>query len=210
VLRRLIATAPGRRVPRSVDGPELAVRAVLGQQISTAAARTHAARLVTAHGDPISDPAGGLTHLFPTPQELLHARLAMPASRTRTIATLLSGLAGGGLRLDPDADLDQARSKLAELRGIGPWTTEIVAMRALGDGDAFPASDLGVRRGAQALGLPADPRPLTAHAEQWRPWRAYAVQYLWAATTHPINDWPPAQQAGRRGVQRGSAPSMFQ
>jgi AraC family transcriptional regulator of adaptative response / DNA-3-methyladenine glycosylase II len=187
----LIRAAPGRRVPRSVDGAEFGVRAVLGQQVSTAAARTHAARLVAEFGEPATDPRGGLTHLFPSPAALIEARPAMPASRRRTLHALLHALISGRLDLGPDADREQARAALRVLPGIGPWTTEVIAMRALGDPDAFPATDLGVRRGAAALGLPVAASALTARAGAWRPWRAYAVQYLWSALDHPINHWPP-------------------
>jgi AraC family transcriptional regulator of adaptative response / DNA-3-methyladenine glycosylase II len=190
-LRPLIRRAPGRRVPRSVDGAEFAVRAVLGQQVSTAAARTLAARLVTEFGEPVCDPRGGLTHLFPIPAGLIEAKPAMPASRRRTLHALLDSLVSGRLNLDPDADRRHARAVLEELSGIGPWTSEVIAMRALGDPDAFPATDLGVRRGAAALGLPVAASALTARAGAWRPWRAYAVQYLWSALDHPINHWPP-------------------
>lgn len=185
-----VAMAPGRRVPRCVDGPEMAVRAVLGQQVSTAAARTHAARIVAKCGEAVEDPRGGLTHLFPEPSTLGEVQLAMPASRTRTLHALVGALCEGRLSLDPGCDRDEALSIVSALPGFGPWTTQVIAMRALGDPDAFPAADLGVRRAAEALGLPAAPVALTAHAECWRPWRAYAVQYLWSVTPHPINRWP--------------------
>ncbi len=190
-LARLLAGGRGRRVPRCVDGPEMAVRAVLGQQVSTAAARTHAARIVARHGEAVSDTRGGLTHLFPAPEALAQVRLAMPATRTRTLAALVEALGSRRLSLDPGCDRAQALAALSALPGFGPWTIGVIAMRALGDPDAFPASDLGVRRGAEALGLPAAAVALTARAERWRPWRAYAVQYLWSATPHPINKWPP-------------------
>ncbi|HEY2631079.1 MAG TPA: AlkA N-terminal domain-containing protein [Solirubrobacteraceae bacterium] len=183
------ATA-GRRVPRCVDGAEMAVRAVLGQQVSTAAARTHAARIVAQCGEPLSDPCGGLTHLFPSPQALSDVHVAMPAARRRSLGALVEALSTRLLVLDPGCDRAQAISTLSALPGFGPWTTQVIAMRALGDPDAFPVTDLGVRRAAEALGLPTSPVALTAHAERWRPWRAYAVQYLWAATPHPINHWP--------------------
>lgn len=192
-LAPLVAKGPGRRVPRTVDAAEFAVRAVLGQQVSTAAARTHAARLVTAHGVPIEDPEGGLTHLFPTPQTLAGLdpeALAMPRSRRTTLTTLVTALADGSLRLGADSDWEQARAELTALPGFGPWTVESIAMRALGDPDAFLPGDLGVRRAAQDLGLPATPAALTARAAAWRPWRAYAVQYLWATGDHPINHLP--------------------
>ncbi|MFJ2415706.1 AlkA N-terminal domain-containing protein [Streptomyces brevispora] len=193
LLAPLVDKAPGRRVPRTVDGAEFAVRAVLGQQVSTAAARTHAARLVTAHGTPVDDQEGGLTHLFPAPEALAGLdpeQPALPRSRRRTLTTLVEALADGSLRLGTDTDWEQARAELAALPGFGPWTVEVIAMRALGDPDAFLPTDLGIRRSAQQLGLPATPAALTARAAAWRPWRAYAVQYLWTVDDHPINHLP--------------------
>jgi AraC family transcriptional regulator, regulatory protein of adaptative response / DNA-3-methyladenine glycosylase II len=181
-------------VPRTVDESELALRAVIGQQVSTAAARTHAARLVAAHGTPITDPDGGLTHVFPSIEELTELDpqvLAVPAARQRCFTALVGALADGTLELGAGSDWDRARRQLAALPGVGPWTVEMIAMRALGDPDAFPASDLGVRRAAGDRGIPATAPALTRHAERWRPWRAYGVQYLWASTDHPINQWPP-------------------
>lgn len=193
LLAPLVDKAPGRRVPRTADEAEFAVRAVLGQQVSTAAARTHAARLVTAHGDPVDDPEGGLTHLFPTPAALAALdpeTLAMPRTRRTTFTTLVSRLADGSLHLGADSDWAEARAHLAELPGFGPWTVDVIAMRALGDPDAFLPTDLGIRRAARDLGLPSTPAALTARAAAWRPWRAYAVQYLWATDNHPINFLP--------------------
>ncbi|SCZ01129.1 DNA-3-methyladenine glycosylase II [Streptomyces sp. 136MFCol5.1] len=193
LLAPLIDKAPGRRVPRTVDGAEFAVRAVLGQQVSTAAARTHAARLVTAHGIPVDDPEGGLTHLFPTPEALAcldPEQLALPRSRRTTLTTLVGALADGSLRLGTDSDWERARAELIALPGFGPWTVEVIAMRALGDPDSFIPTDLGIRRAAQELGLPSTPAALTARAAAWRPWRAYAVQYLWTVDDHPINHLP--------------------
>ncbi len=193
LLAPYVDKSPGRRVPRTVDGPEFAVRAVLGQQVSTAAARTHAARLVTAHGEPVDDPGGGLTHLFPAPRALAAldpAALAMPKSRRTTLTTLVAALADGGLDLDVGSDWARSRAALAALPGFGPWTVEVIAMRALGDPDAFLPTDLGVRYAARELGLPATPAALTRHAGAWRPWRAYAVQYLWATGDHAINRLP--------------------
>ncbi|MFL0027334.1 AlkA N-terminal domain-containing protein [Streptomyces sp. NBUL23] len=193
VLAPLVDAGPGRRVPRTVDGAEFAVRAVLGQQVSTAAARTHAARLVTAHGVPVEDPEGGLTHLFPTPEALAGLdpeALALPRTRRTTLTTLIAALAEDRLRLDTDTDWERARTELAALPGFGPWTVESIAMRALGDPDAFLPGDLGIRRAAGRLGLPATPAALTARAVDWRPWRAYAVQYLWTVDDHPINHLP--------------------
>ncbi|MFF5138353.1 AlkA N-terminal domain-containing protein [Streptomyces sp. NPDC013157] len=192
-LAPLVDKAPGRRVPRTVDEAEFAVRAVLGQQVSTAAARTHAARLVTAHGTPVDDPEGGLTHLFPSPEALADVppdSLAMPRTRRTTFTTLVGQLADGTLHLGVESDWSEARARLLALPGFGPWTVDVVAMRALGDPDAFLPTDLGIRRAAQELGLPGTPAALTARAAAWRPWRAYAVQYLWATDSHPINFLP--------------------
>ncbi|MEV1076750.1 AlkA N-terminal domain-containing protein [Streptomyces sp. NPDC050211] len=193
VLTPLVDKAPGRRVPRTVDEAEFAIRAVLGQQVSTAAARTHAARLVTAHGEQVDDPEGGLTHLFPSPQALAALdpeSLAMPRTRRTTFTTLVRELADGNVHLGVDNDWTETRTRLLSLPGFGPWTVDVIAMRALGDPDAFLPTDLGIRRAAQELGLPSTPAALTARAAAWAPWRAYAVQYLWATDSHPINFLP--------------------
>ncbi len=192
-LAPLVAKAPGRRVPRTADAAEFALRAVLGQQVSTAAARTHAARLALACGERVTDPAGGLTRLFPEPAALASLDpelLALPAARRGTFTGLAAALAGGRIDLGAGSDWQQARGQLATLPGIGPWTVETIAMRGLGDPDAFPATDLGVRLAAPELGLPAAPAALIRRAAAWRPWRAYAVQYLWATGEHPINKLP--------------------
>ncbi|WP_433919894.1 AlkA N-terminal domain-containing protein [Streptomyces canus] len=193
LLAPLVDKAPGRRVPRTVDEAEFAVRAVLGQQVSTAAARTHAARLVTAHGEPVDDPEGGLTHLFPSSEALAAvdpAALAMPRTRRTTFTILVGELADGTLQLGVETDWTETRTRLLGLPGFGPWTVDVIAMRALGDPDAFLPTDLGIRRAAQEVGLPSTPAALTARAAAWRPWRAYAVQYLWATDSHPINFLP--------------------
>ena len=193
-LQALIAKAPGQRIPRTVDEEELALRVVLGQQVSIKAARTHLARLVAAYGQPVTDSAGGLTHLFPAVEELVDidpAHLAFPKARQRSVAGLVDALADGRLVLHAGCDWDRAREQLATLPGIGPWTAEVIAMRGLGDPDAFPATDLGVRLAAKQLGLPDDSRALTERSSRWRPWRSYATQHLWTALDHSINAWPP-------------------
>ena len=196
-LGTVVAKAPGQRIPRTVDEHEMAVRAILGQQVSTKAARTHAGRLVSAYGNPVTDPAGSLTHSFPSVEQLAEidpAHLALPGARRVSLATLISGLISGDVALDIGCDWDRARRQLLELPGIGPWTVEIIAMRALGDPDAFPATDLGVRLAAERLGLAADSRSLTIHSARWRPWRSYAVQHLWTTLDHAVNHWPPKEQ----------------
>jgi AraC family transcriptional regulator of adaptative response / DNA-3-methyladenine glycosylase II len=186
LLGPLVRRAPGLRVPGSVDGAELAVRAVLGQQISVAAARTAAGRLVAEHGEPLPlpRPRGAVTALFPSSAALAAldpARLPMPRARAVALAGLCRALADGELRLDPEADRADARRRLLALRGIGPWTAGYVAMRALGDPDVFLAEDLGVRHALRRLGGPDDLRAARALAAAWAPWRSYASQHLWQA-----------------------------
>jgi AraC family transcriptional regulator of adaptative response / DNA-3-methyladenine glycosylase II len=161
--------------------------------VSTASARRHAGRLAAIHGDRVDDPAGGLSRLFPDPAVLATAdpaALAMPRARRESFFALATALATGKVDLGVGSDWHEARVRLTALPGIGPWTVETIAMRALGDPDAFPASDLGVRRAAAGLGLPDAVVPLSGRAAAWRPWRAYAVQYLWATTDHDINILP--------------------
>ena len=197
VLAPWVDKAPGRRVPRTVDADEFALRAVLGQQVSTAAARTHAGRVVAAHGRPVEDPAGGLTHLFPAPEDLAEtapSALAMPAGRRASFVRLAAALADGSVDLHEGCDWQEARVQLAAVPGIGPWTIETVAMRGLGDPDAFLPTDLGVRAAARLLNLPDTPTALVARSVAWRPWRAYAVQHLWATGSHAVNHLPTEKE----------------
>ncbi len=190
-LAPLVRKAPGRRVPRTVDPAEFALRAVIGQQVSIGAARTHAARLAFACGDLVADPGGELTRLFPDPAALAAAESpALPRSRRESFAALAHALATGSIDLSVGSDWHEARQRLATMPGLGPWTIETIAMRALGDPDAFPASDLAVRVGARQTGLPDAAPALIARAVTWRPWRSYAVQYLSAATQHAVNHLP--------------------
>lgn len=160
-LAPVIAKAPGQRIPRTVDEAELAIRAVLGQQVSMKAARTHTARLVSAYGPPVRDPEGALTHAFPSVEQLAEidpVHLAVPKARQRTVTALIAGLADGSIAIDAGCDWNSARRQLLALPGVGPWTAEVIAMRGLGDPDAFPASDLGLRLAAEQLGLPGEQR----------------------------------------------------
>lgn len=184
LLEPLVRRTPGRRVPGAADGAELAVRAVLGQQISIAGARTLAGRLTTALGEPLPDALADvqLTHAFPSAAALAAtdpAELPLTRARAHALRGLASAVADGSLALDPGADRDATRERLLTLPGIGPWTAEYVAMRALGDPDAFPATDLGVKKAFERLGPATDP-------QRWRPWRAYAVQHLWASLASPV------------------------
>jgi AraC family transcriptional regulator of adaptative response / DNA-3-methyladenine glycosylase II len=173
-LGALVAARPGLRVPGTVDGGELAIRAVLGQQVSLAAARTLAARMLVAVGEPLPVADGTLTHAWPAPGAIAEyaPSMAMPRSRQRAVAALASALADG-LRLEPGLD---ARAELLALPGIGPWTAEYVAMRALADPDAWMPTDLGVRHGLARIGAGVEA------AEAWRPFRAHAVVHLWASS----------------------------
>jgi AraC family transcriptional regulator of adaptative response / DNA-3-methyladenine glycosylase II len=190
----VVSKAPGQRIPRTVDEAELAVRVVLGQQVSTKAARTHAGRLVAAYGQPMHDAMGGLTHTFPSVEQLAEIdaiHLAVPKARQRTLSSLVGGIADGSVILDAGCDWTRARQQLLNLPGVGPWTAEMIAMRGLGDPDAFPSSDLGLKLAAKQLGLPAQERTLIEHSWRWRPWRSYATQHLWTTLEHPVNLWPP-------------------
>ncbi len=181
-LKPLVRANPGLRVPGSVDGAESAVRAVLGQQVSVAAARTAAARLVAAYGTPLDEPHGSITHAFPAPEALAESSLedlGMPRSRRATLRRLARLLADGELVLDGGADRAEVQRRLLEIPGVGPWTATYISLRALGDPDAFPAGDLGLRRAAERLGLPSGAAALEERSERWRPWRAYAAHYLW-------------------------------
>ena len=183
-LRAIVRRTPGRRVPGHVDGAELAVRAVLGQQVSVTGARTLAGRLVERIGKLLDAADGGLTRFFPEPvtiAELDPADLAMPRSRANALRALAGALADGSLLIDPGVDRVALRARLVAIPGVGPWTAEYVLMRAVGDPDAFLPTDLGVHRGLAALGVPIAARALEARAEAWRPWRSYAVVHLWSA-----------------------------
>ena len=183
LLGPVVRAAPGRRVPGHVDGHELAVRAVLGQQVSVAAAATHAERLVRDLGEPLARPRGTVTHLFPSMPALAAsdpANLAMPAGRRRAVLGLAAALADGEVVLDGGADREEARRRLVALPGIGPWTAAYVSMRALRDPDAFLPTDLGVRRGLERLGEDGRPASAARLAERWRPYRSSAVVHLWA------------------------------
>jgi AraC family transcriptional regulator of adaptative response / DNA-3-methyladenine glycosylase II len=170
-------------VAGAVDGDELAVRAVLGQQVSLAGAATLAGRLVAAYGEPLARPIGELTHTFPSAAAIAGAdpdQLAMPVARRRALLGLTDALARGEIVLDAGTDRDATQRRLLDLPGIGPWTVAYIAMRVLRDPDAFLPTDLGVRRALENLGLDARPAAVARIAAPWRPYRAYAVQHLWA------------------------------
>jgi AraC family transcriptional regulator, regulatory protein of adaptative response / DNA-3-methyladenine glycosylase II len=185
LLGPLVEAGPRLRVPGSVDGAELTVRAIVNQQVSLGAARTVLGRIAASHGRAVR-------HLplrpFP-PAERLAAvdpgSLPMPRARARALVAVCRMIAAGSLDLSPGADPAAARSTLMAVPGIGDWTASYVAMRALGDPDAFLPTDLGIRRALESLGEPTDRRSVEALAERWRPWRTYAAQLLWAAVPAP-------------------------
>jgi AraC family transcriptional regulator of adaptative response / DNA-3-methyladenine glycosylase II len=172
------------RIPGAWDPFECAVRAVLGQQISVGAARTIAARLVARAGRRIADASFGLTHLFPSPSAIAQADLdglGLMKTRAAALRALARAVADGTISFDRPADDVSAR--LAALPGLGEWTAQYVALRALEDPDAFPSADLVLRRMAASGGMPLTSRALEARAERWRPWRAYAAIHLWCGSS---------------------------
>jgi AraC family transcriptional regulator, regulatory protein of adaptative response / DNA-3-methyladenine glycosylase II len=174
-LAPLVRTRPGLRMPGCVDGFEVGVRAIVGQQVSVAAARTVLGRLAAEFGEPLGEPDGGLTHRFPeahTLAELDPTALPFPRKRAQALQALARLVGAGELQLDAGAELEETRVALMEIPGIGEWTASYVAMRALGDPDVFLPGDVGVRHALARLGGEPD-------HERWRPWRSYAVMHLW-------------------------------
>jgi AraC family transcriptional regulator of adaptative response / DNA-3-methyladenine glycosylase II len=195
-LRRLVEGRPGTRMPGAVDGFELAVRAVLGQQVSVTAATRLVARIVEEHGDRLSGDAQ-LHSTFPSPQRLAEAdpsSFGMPASRGRALVELARQAADGRLSLEAGADRAETERALLAVPGVGPWTAGYIAMRALGDPDRFLPGDVVVRNAMASLGLPGSGAPAAAHAARWRPWRSYAVMHLWRSAAEPSAAEPSAAE----------------
>lgn len=191
-LSRFVRADPGRRAPGTVDPLELAVRAIAGQQVSVASATAIVGRIAATLGTPLltPSPAGPDAAdrrprlLFPDAVRLAEApdeALPLPAARRGTVRAVAAAIASGRLHLGAGADREEARARLVEIAGIGPWTAGYVALRALGDPDVLLIGDLGVRKAAEALGLPVDPGALAAHGSRWAPWRSYATHHLWGS-----------------------------
>jgi AraC family transcriptional regulator, regulatory protein of adaptative response / DNA-3-methyladenine glycosylase II len=195
LLTERIESTPGLRVPGCWDGFELAVRAILGQQISVAGASTLAGRLVQAFGKRLTL-ASPLTHLFPSADVLAQADVAsigLPESRAETIRSLARAVSEGRISFVSVTNVEEFQSRLREIPGIGDWTAQYIAMRALGDPDAFPAGDLGLLRAASI----GDQRELLRRAEGWRPWRAYAAMYLWQGKDGTLSEREERSAASR-------------
>ncbi|MGY1459238.1 AlkA N-terminal domain-containing protein [Luteimonas sp. A534] len=188
-LRPLLDKRPGLRLPSGWDGFEIAVRAVLGQQVSVAAARTLANRLAQRFGEALPTPFhDGLEHLFPTPAALAEADLStigLTRARADTVRTVARALLDGRVDFRPERTLEDFAARWVGLPGIGPWTAQYIAMRALGHPDAFPAEDLVLQKALPGDGTRVTAKALTAHAQAWRPWRAYAVIHLWKESLAP-------------------------
>ncbi len=188
VLGPLAAKRPGLRLPGSFDSFEMALRAILGQQVSVAGARTLAGRIAHRFGVLLRTTNSALTHLFPTPQRIARvkvseiAKLGIIGKRAETIIALARAMANGQLLLEPGRRIDETLVQLRKIPGVGEWTAQYLAMRALSWPDAFPHTDLGIRK---ALGE-TKPARILAKAEQWRPWRAYAVLHLWASVADKL------------------------
>ena len=216
VLAPLVAATPGLRVPGAIDGFEAAVRALLGQQVSVAAATTLAGRFAAAFGTPLATKQTPLVVRFPTAREVAArsidaiAKIGLPGARAAAVHALASAVASGRLKLDGVRDLDTFVEDLVAMPGIGPWTAHYLAMRALHLPDAFPAADLGIRKALDGAG----PRDAQARAEAWRPFRSYAVMYLWTslggsdaeADDREVTD-RRAHARRERELARGAAPA---
>jgi len=185
VMTALMQARPGLRVPGAWDGFELAMRAVLGQQITVAAAIRLAGKLVAAHGKPLAQPDGALTHVFPEPEVVAAAELAslgMPRSRAASLSAVSAAAVADPHLFDAALDLEDAVRRLRTIRGVGEWTAQYIALRQLREPDAFPHADIGLIRALEKLeSRPYTPAQLLARSEAWRPWRAYAAQHLWTA-----------------------------
>ena len=182
-LHPLLQKRPGLRLPSGWDGFEIAVRAIIGQQVSVAAARTFTARLAVAFGTALPQPlASGLEYLFPTPAALVDAdltRIGVTRSRVETLRGMSRALLDGRVDFNSERTLDEFVARWIALPGIGPWTAHYIAMRALGHPDAFPADDLVLQKTVPTDGSRMSAKALDARAQAWRPWRAYAVIQLW-------------------------------
>ena len=200
-LAPLVAERPGLRVPGAWDGFEMAVRAVLGQQVTVKAARLLCGRLAERYGEPLraaQAAAAGLSRVFPRPERLAVADLAglgLPRARARTLAALASAAVSDPRLFEPGRDLETSVARLRALPGIGEWTAQYVALRALREPDAFPAADVGLQRATTAPdGRRPSPHELRARAEAWRPWRGYAAQHLWTADASRTAVSPPSRE----------------
>lgn len=182
VLAKAARRHPGVRVPGCWRRFEVAVRIIVGQQVTIAGATRQIGRLTEAYGEPLADPVGGLTHVFPTPEAFATADIAglglMPGARARTIRDLARAVVDGSDVLETAANVETAVERLRAIRGIGDWTAQYIAMRALAEPDAFPAGDLWIRK---ALGHDTTEAVARRRAESWRPWRAYAAMLLWSS-----------------------------
>jgi AraC family transcriptional regulator of adaptative response / DNA-3-methyladenine glycosylase II len=186
LLAPLLEARPGLRVPGGWDGFELAIRAVLGQQITVAAAAKLAGRLVAQYGEPLQEPTARITHVFPQPAALSGADLAalgMPRSRAATLAAVAAAATANPHLFDARRTLDEAIAELRAIRGIGEWTAQYIALRQLREPDAFPAADVALQRAIVQLenGAACTAQRLLERAQAWRPWRAYAAQHLWSS-----------------------------
>lgn len=183
VMRPLVVARPGMRLPGAFDGFASIVLAILAQGVTLASARTLAGRIVHAHGLPVEVGDAALERRFPEPAVLAAADLSamgLAGRRAATIRAVASVMADGRLDLSATADPVATLAAFRAIPGIGPWTTGYVALRVLGDRDAFPPGDAAVRAAFRRLGLPSDAASIAAHAERWRPWRAYALAHLWS------------------------------
>jgi AraC family transcriptional regulator of adaptative response / DNA-3-methyladenine glycosylase II len=215
LLAPLVAARPGLRVPGAWNGFELAVRTILGQKITVSAAAKLVERLVAAYGRPIADPVirgYGLSHVFPTPEQVAAADLTvldMPEASRAALSSLAAAVVTDPMLFGPRSDLETAIERMRVLPGIGEWTAQYIAMRQLREPDAFPVADIRIARAlGDPMGEPPSPTELLVRAERWRPWRAYAAMHLWASEPRHVcfKGDPPNDRGHAQTPAAGSRP----
>jgi AraC family transcriptional regulator of adaptative response / DNA-3-methyladenine glycosylase II len=204
-----VTASPGLRVPGAVDGPEILIRAMLGQQVSVAGAQTAAARLTIAADERLPQADGELTHLFPSPAAIAALGpevIAGPRRRAQAICDAAASMADGSLVVDAGRNTAELTADLVARPGIGPWTAGYVAMRLLADSDVLLTGDLVIRAGARLLGLPDRPAELVSHSATWRPYRSYAGMHLWRVALADAARRKADTTARRRRSRDAAAP----
>lgn len=205
VIGHLVKAVPGRRVPHSVDGWETAARTVLGQQVSVSSARRAVHRFTVACGEPLAEPIGRLSHMFPAPEKVAsldqrdHRSLGLTSSRLATVVAVARAVADGDVELDHAAEPDELEERLTSIKGIGPWSAAYITMRVVGHPDAFVPTDSALQRGLKRLGVDDARESAADLAGRWAPWRSYAAAHVWSVATEAAGRADAADARSRKG-----------